>query len=94
MATKQLLHRLLDVLPAEAPWAESDLCQECGTKFTLTMRKHHWYVILIAPLRVECSVAIIIPESKTEIVLCSVVTTRKEYTIDDLVVPSRVLYLI
>ncbi|PZC83497.1 hypothetical protein B5X24_HaOG207480 [Helicoverpa armigera] len=41
VATKQLLHRLLDVLPAEAPWAESDLCQECGTKFTLTMRKHH-----------------------------------------------------
>ncbi|KAJ0173068.1 hypothetical protein K1T71_011244 [Dendrolimus kikuchii] len=41
VATKQLLHRLLDVLPNEAPWAESDLCQECGTKFTLTMRKHH-----------------------------------------------------
>ncbi|CAH2259533.1 jg24264 [Pararge aegeria aegeria] len=41
VATKQLLHRLLDALPAEAPWAESDLCQECGTKFTLTMRKHH-----------------------------------------------------
>ncbi|XP_013167639.1 PREDICTED: serine/threonine-protein phosphatase 6 regulatory ankyrin repeat subunit C [Papilio xuthus] len=41
VATKQLLHRLLDALPSEAPWAESDLCQECGTKFTLTMRKHH-----------------------------------------------------
>ncbi|KAL4711825.1 hypothetical protein ACJJTC_005994 [Scirpophaga incertulas] len=41
VATKQLLHRLLDALPAEAPWADSDLCQECGTKFTLTMRKHH-----------------------------------------------------
>ncbi|XP_045517988.1 rabankyrin-5 [Pieris brassicae] len=41
VATRQLLHRLLDALPAEAPWAESDLCQECGTKFTLTMRKHH-----------------------------------------------------
>lgn len=46
VATKQLLHRLLDALPAEAPWAESDLCQECGTKFTLTMRKHHWYLLL------------------------------------------------
>ncbi|CAG9559103.1 unnamed protein product [Danaus chrysippus] len=41
VATKQLLHRLLDALPSEAPWADSDLCQECGTKFTLTMRKHH-----------------------------------------------------
>ncbi|CAG9104276.1 unnamed protein product [Plutella xylostella] len=41
VATKQLLHRLLDALPAEAPWADSELCQECGTKFTLTMRKHH-----------------------------------------------------
>ncbi|XP_041972423.1 rabankyrin-5 [Aricia agestis] len=41
VATKQLLHRLLDALAAEAPWAESDLCQECATKFTLTMRKHH-----------------------------------------------------
>ncbi|XP_060806538.1 rabankyrin-5 isoform X1 [Amyelois transitella] len=41
VATRQLLHRLLDALPAEAPWAESELCQECGTKFTLTMRKHH-----------------------------------------------------
>ncbi|VVC93132.1 unnamed protein product [Leptidea sinapis] len=41
VATRQLLHRLLDALPAEAPWGESDMCQECGTKFTLTMRKHH-----------------------------------------------------
>lgn len=41
VATKQLLHRLLDSLPNEAPWADSELCQECGTKFTITMRKHH-----------------------------------------------------
>ncbi|XP_077288215.1 rabankyrin-5 [Arctopsyche grandis] len=41
VATKQLLHRLLDALPAEALWVDSDLCQECGTKFTITMRKHH-----------------------------------------------------
>ncbi|XP_015593022.1 rabankyrin-5 isoform X2 [Cephus cinctus] len=41
VATKQLLFRLLDSLTQEAPWAEKDLCLECGTKFTLTMRKHH-----------------------------------------------------
>ncbi|XP_043485040.1 rabankyrin-5 [Leptopilina heterotoma] len=41
VATKQLLHRLLDSLTQEAPWAEKDLCLECGTKFSLTMRKHH-----------------------------------------------------
>lgn len=41
LATNQLLHKLLDQLPAESPWATSDLCQECGTKFTITMRKHH-----------------------------------------------------
>lgn len=42
LATNQLLHRLLDELPTESPWASSELCQECGTKFTMTMRKHHW----------------------------------------------------
>ncbi|XP_055377542.1 rabankyrin-5 [Condylostylus longicornis] len=41
LATNQLLHKLLDQLPQESPWSESELCQECGTKFTLTMRKHH-----------------------------------------------------
>lgn len=41
LATNQLLHRLLDELPQESPWATSELCQECGTKFTITMRKHH-----------------------------------------------------
>uniref|UniRef100_A0A182Y4P8 FYVE-type domain-containing protein n=1 Tax=Anopheles stephensi TaxID=30069 RepID=A0A182Y4P8_ANOST len=41
LATNQLLHRLLDELPQESPWASSELCQECGTKFSITMRKHH-----------------------------------------------------
>ncbi|KAH8379366.1 hypothetical protein KR009_004439, partial [Drosophila setifemur] len=41
LATDQLLHKLLDQLPQESPWSESDLCQECTTKFTITMRKHH-----------------------------------------------------
>ncbi|XP_031365201.1 rabankyrin-5 isoform X2 [Apis dorsata] len=41
VATKQLLYRLLDSLTQEAPWADKDLCLECGTKFSLTMRKHH-----------------------------------------------------
>lgn len=45
VATKQLLYRLLDSLTQEAPWADKDLCLECGTKFSLTMRKHHWYRI-------------------------------------------------
>lgn len=42
LATNQLLHRLLDELAVEAPWSSSDFCQECTTKFSLTMRKHHW----------------------------------------------------
>lgn len=42
LATNQLLHKLLDQLPQESPWATSDLCQECGAKFTIIMRKHHW----------------------------------------------------
>lgn len=42
LATNQLLHRLLDELAAESPWATSENCQDCGSKFTLTMRKHHW----------------------------------------------------
>lgn len=41
LATNQLLHKLLDQLPQESPWSTSDLCQECGTKFSITMRKHH-----------------------------------------------------
>lgn len=42
LATNQLLSRLLDELAVEAPWSSSDFCQECATKFSLTMRKHHW----------------------------------------------------
>ncbi|KDR22440.1 Ankyrin repeat and FYVE domain-containing protein 1, partial [Zootermopsis nevadensis] len=41
VATKQLLSRLLDNLCQEPPWAEGDICLECGVKFGLTMRKHH-----------------------------------------------------
>ncbi|XP_070143494.1 rabankyrin-5 isoform X3 [Drosophila kikkawai] len=41
LATDQLLHNLLDKLTQESPWSESDLCQECTVKFTITMRKHH-----------------------------------------------------
>ncbi|XP_069684015.1 rabankyrin-5 [Periplaneta americana] len=41
VATKQLLYRLLDHLSQEPPWAEGDICLECGAKFGLTMRKHH-----------------------------------------------------
>ncbi|KAH8350167.1 hypothetical protein KR067_004117, partial [Drosophila pandora] len=41
LATNQLLHKLLDQLPQESPWSESDVCQECTVKFTITMRKHH-----------------------------------------------------
>lgn len=42
LATNQLLHRLLDQLPKESPWAAAEACQECGSRFSLTMRKHHW----------------------------------------------------
>ncbi|EDV98551.1 GH22346 [Drosophila grimshawi] len=41
LATDQLLSKLLDQLPQESPWAESELCQECGLKFSLTIRRHH-----------------------------------------------------
>lgn len=36
--------RLLDQLCKEPPWMDREACQECGTKFTITMRKHHWLV--------------------------------------------------
>lgn len=49
LATNQLLHKLLDQLPQESPWSESDVCQECSVKFTITMRKHHWYVFYLIP---------------------------------------------
>ncbi|XP_039298509.1 rabankyrin-5 [Nilaparvata lugens] len=41
VATKTLLYNLLDHLSNEPPWAEGDICLECGTKFGITMRKHH-----------------------------------------------------
>ena len=42
VATKQLLFKLLDSLSSEPPWVECETCLECKTKFTLTVRKHHW----------------------------------------------------
>ncbi|XP_053963428.1 rabankyrin-5 [Anastrepha ludens] len=41
LATDQLIYKLLDQLPQESPWSESDVCQECRIKFSLTVRKHH-----------------------------------------------------
>ncbi|CAH0394295.1 unnamed protein product [Bemisia tabaci] len=41
VATKTLLYKLLDHLSREPPWTEGDICYECGTKFNITMRKHH-----------------------------------------------------
>ena len=42
VATKQLLFRLLDSLNSEPKWGEGENCEECGTKFGITTRKHHW----------------------------------------------------
>uniref|UniRef100_A0A0N4ZNH2 Ankyrin n=1 Tax=Parastrongyloides trichosuri TaxID=131310 RepID=A0A0N4ZNH2_PARTI len=39
--TKQLLYGLLDSLQSEPKWADGEICSQCKTKFTLTMRKHH-----------------------------------------------------
>jgi len=42
VATKQLLFKLLDMLPVEPPWVtEGDNCLECGGRFSITTRKHH-----------------------------------------------------
>ncbi|XP_025829118.1 rabankyrin-5, partial [Agrilus planipennis] len=41
VATKQLLYRLLDQLSQQVPWTQTDMCQECGKNFTVTIRKHH-----------------------------------------------------
>lgn len=38
--------RLLEQLSDEPPWAEYDYCMECGNKFGITTRKHHWSVII------------------------------------------------
>lgn len=37
-----VFYRLLDQLSKEPPWVDGEACQECDTKFTITMRKHHW----------------------------------------------------
>lgn len=42
LATNQLLHKLLDQLAKESPWTTTESCQQCGEKFSLIMRKHHW----------------------------------------------------
>lgn len=42
VATKQLLINLLDSLEKEPAWSEGDICLECGNKFTIALRKHHW----------------------------------------------------
>lgn len=41
VATKQLLHKLLDQLSQQVPWTQTDMCQECGKNFTMTIRRHH-----------------------------------------------------
>lgn len=41
VASRNLLNKLLDYLPQEPIWSESDTCLECGLKFSLTVRKHH-----------------------------------------------------
>ncbi|KAF5296308.1 hypothetical protein FQA39_LY12525 [Lamprigera yunnana] len=41
VATKQLLHKLLDQLSQQVPWTQTDMCQECGKSFSMTFRKHH-----------------------------------------------------
>ncbi|CAF1118017.1 unnamed protein product [Rotaria sordida] len=40
-ASKALLVSILDNIPREPPWGESETCLECGTKFTITNRRHH-----------------------------------------------------
>ena len=46
LVTKQLLVCLLEQLNEEPPWAEHDYCMECGNKFGITTRKHHWWDII------------------------------------------------
>ncbi|CAF2975730.1 unnamed protein product [Rotaria sp. Silwood2] len=40
-ASKALLVNIIDIIPREPPWGESETCLECGTKFTITNRRHH-----------------------------------------------------
>jgi hypothetical protein len=42
VATKMLLWRLLDMIPKEPEWLDGNACQNCGTSFGITTRKHHW----------------------------------------------------
>ncbi len=44
VATKQLMFKLLDILNKESPWVEAEFCLECRSKFSITNRKHHWYI--------------------------------------------------
>lgn len=32
----------LDMLSSEPPWSEGEICLECGVKFGIKTRKHHW----------------------------------------------------
>ena len=34
----------IDIITREPPWGESETCLACGTKFTITNRRHHWFV--------------------------------------------------
>ncbi|CAF3694746.1 unnamed protein product [Rotaria socialis] len=39
--SKALLVNILDIITREPPWGEGETCLECGTKFTITNRRHH-----------------------------------------------------
>jgi len=41
VATKRLLHRVLDQVEKEPPWVETDRCQITEEKFSMRLRKHH-----------------------------------------------------
>jgi hypothetical protein len=41
---KNLHFNSIDIIPREPPWGESETCLECGVRFTITNRKHHWLV--------------------------------------------------
>lgn len=34
-----------DMLSKEPPWCDGSNCYECGAKFGVTTRKHHWLVL-------------------------------------------------
>eukprot|EP00106_Octopus_bimaculoides_P020139 XP_014787581.1 PREDICTED: rabankyrin-5-like [Octopus bimaculoides] len=42
VASKQLIFKLLDMLSKEPPWCDGENCLECGVKFGIKTRKHHW----------------------------------------------------